>query len=343
MADGELLVLLGPSGCGKTTTLRLIAGLESPSSGTIRIAGRAMDGVPPWRRDVALVFQDFALYPHLRVAQNLAFGLRMRGVPRAESDRRVGEVARELGIEMLLDRRPGQLSGGQQQRVALGRALARRPQVILLDEPLSNLDAPLRESLRWELVRWHAECGATMIHVTHDQAEAMRLGRRIAVLNHGRLQQLGSPEEIYERPANRFVAEFLGSPPMNFLPVELQLRDNVPWLRGGSWELCLIGRDPQPLAAWVDRPLWLGVRPEHLLVGAAPDGVPTWRGEVLLAQPLGAEALLRVCCQTQELTLKVAAGARRAPGEAIGLHVEPRHCHLFDVATGLAVGNAAGG
>jgi multiple sugar transport system ATP-binding protein len=215
VADGELLVLVGPSGCGKTTLLRAIAGLESISTGTIRIDGRVVNDLAPRERDIAMVFQNYALYPHMTVAENLAFGLRLRGLPRADIMQRVAEAARMLGLSELLDARPRRLSGGQRQRVALGRALVREPKVFLLDEPLSNLDAKLRAAMRVEIARLHQRLGATMIYVTHDQVEAMTLGQRIVVLNDGEIHQVDTPMRLYDAPENQFVAGFLGSPAMN--------------------------------------------------------------------------------------------------------------------------------
>ena len=224
VADGELLVLVGPSGCGKTTLLRMIAGLETASSGAIRIDGRMVNDVPPRERDIAMVFQNYALYPHMSVAENLAFGLKLRGMARAEIARRVQAAAEMLGLDEMLERRPRQLSGGQRQRVALGRALVREPKVFLLDEPLSNLDAKLRLSTRVEIARLHRRLKATMIYVTHDQIEAMTLGQRIVVMKDGEIQQIDTPMRLYEQPANLFVAGFLGSPAMNFLRGRLRGR-----------------------------------------------------------------------------------------------------------------------
>jgi multiple sugar transport system ATP-binding protein len=234
VAAGELAVLVGPSGCGKTTTLRLIAGLEQATGGSIRIGDRPVDRLPPRSRDVAMVFQSPALYPHLSVLGNMAFGLRLRRVQNHEIQRCVAETAELLGIKDLLERRPAELSGGQQQRVALGRALVRRPAVLLLDEPFSSLDVPLRDELRRELGLWQRELRITTVHVTHDQQEAMQLGQRIVVLNEGRIQQIGSPMEIYNRPANRFVGHFMGSPRMNFFPARLVSRGGQLWLDAGE-------------------------------------------------------------------------------------------------------------
>ena len=226
--DGEFLVLVGPSGCGKTTTLRLIAGLDEPTSGEVRIGGRNVTRLAPKDRNVAMVFQHFTLYPHLNVFQNLAFGLKLRRVPRPQIERRVRQTAHMLGIDELLDRRPAELSGGERQRVALGRSVVRDPQVFLLDEPLSNLDARWRETLQKDLVQLQQQLGTTTIHVTHDQLEAMMMGQRIAVMNAGRIEQVGSPLDVYHAPVNRFVAEFIGSPPMNFLAGRLRIVGETP-------------------------------------------------------------------------------------------------------------------
>jgi multiple sugar transport system ATP-binding protein len=266
VAAGEYVVLLGPSGCGKTTTLRLIAGLETPTEGTIRIDGRVANRVAPKDRDVAMVFQNYALYPHMTVFKNLGFGLRMRRTPKPEIRRRVAEIARRLDIVGLLDRRPGSLSGGERQRVALGRAIVRNPRLFLFDEPLSNLDVSLRLRARTDLGTLHRELKATVLHVTHDQEEAMALGDRIAVLREGRLQQCGSPQEIYRRPANRFVAGFVGTPPMNMIPGKLE-QDNgrVMFTAGfGSLELPSSSR-----VASFERgrsEVVLGLRPQHVTI-----------------------------------------------------------------------------
>ena len=262
MRAGELLVLVGPSGCGKSTLLRLIAGLEEPTAGEVWIGGRPVNDVAPGDRDVAMVFQSYALYPHMTVAQNLGFGLRVRGAGRAEVAGRVEGAADVLGLTELLERRPGQLSGGQQQRVALGRAMVRDPGVFLFDEPLSNLDAGLRLRTRDEIASLHHRLGTTMIFVTHDQVEALSLGQRVAVMDRGRIQQVGTPREIYRRPGNLFVAGFVGSPPINRLPVA---RDRGDRLAGGPF--VFPGRSPHPTAT-------LGVRPEDLTVAAISSPTP---------------------------------------------------------------------
>ena len=269
--EGERLAVLGPSGSGKTTLLRLIAGLEEPDAGTIKIGGRETRGVPPHRRDVAMVFQNPALYPHLSVEQNLAFGLKARKVGRRDRLAKAGEIAELLGLSRLLKRRPDALSGGERQRVALGRAMARRPAVLLLDEPFSNLDDPLRASLRGELLALHRRFGSTMIHVTHDQGEAMSLGDRVAVLHEGRLMQVDSPARLYGQPAHRFVATFVGSPGMNFIDVEVVRKENelrISTPHGNVWTggLAPGQGDDDLLPLRQPRPLEMGVRPEAVVI-----------------------------------------------------------------------------
>jgi ABC-type sugar transport system ATPase subunit len=322
--DGEFLVLLGPSGCGKSTALRLIAGLDEPTAGTIRIDDVVVNGVDPKARDLAMVFQSYALYPNMSVRKNIGFPLRPRRVPRAQIDRAVREVAAMLGLSELLDRKPGQLSGGQRQRVALARAIVREPQVFLMDEPLSNLDAKMRTQTRGDLVQLHARLGTTFVYVTHDQAEAMTMATRVAVLREGRLQQLGAPQAIYDRPANVFVARFLGSPPMNVLPGVLE---------GGSLAVGGV-RLPAPPAfrttAGVRR-VDVGIRPEHLLVtGAGSDHALPARVE--LVETLGHERLVR--CAVDGGLLVVRCPVDGAVPDHLSLAVDPAHIHLFDADSG---------
>ena len=294
IADGELLVLVGPSGCGKTTLLRMIAGLESISGGTLSIDGRVVNEVAPKDRDIAMVFQNYALYPHMTVAENLGFGLKLRGHKQADIDRRVAAAAKTLELEARLASRPAALSGGQRQRVALGRALVRDPRVFLLDEPLSNLDAKLRLSMRVEIARLHRQLKATMIYVTHDQVEAMTLGQRIVVLDGGVIQQIDTPMALYEKPANLFVAGFIGSPAMNL--IRGTLRRQGTWrLAGayGEWALGDTLADPA-WQAWIDREVVLGVRPEHLQPRDAGEAALHARLEVL--EPVGNETFLNLRC-----------------------------------------------
>jgi multiple sugar transport system ATP-binding protein len=345
--DRELLVLLGPSGCGKSTLLRLVAGLEEPTEGQVWIGGKRVDDVDPKDRDVAMVFQGYALYPHLTVAENLGYPLARRRVARAERDRRVLETARTLGLEPLLGRRPGELSGGERQRVAMGRALVRQPRVFLFDEPLSNLDARLRAELRGEIARLHALAGATSLYVTHDQIEAMALGDRIAVLRAGRIEQLGTPREVYDRPATRFVAEFVGTPPMSFLPA----RREGDRLVAGPISVPASGADPDRLE--------LGVRPEHLHVepaddttdegasphptgcGASPHPTgcgasphPTGCGVVARVEPLGPDAHVLVALDDRTVQARLAAADAPAPGTRVRIWVAAEHVHRFDARTG---------
>ncbi|MBI4574967.1 MAG: sn-glycerol-3-phosphate ABC transporter ATP-binding protein UgpC [Planctomycetes bacterium] len=332
--DGEFLVLVGPSGCGKSTLLRMVAGLEEVSHGEVAIGGRVVNGVAPRDRDVAMVFQSYALYPHMTVGENLAFPLRMRRVGREAARARVEEVARTLGLDALLGRRPRELSGGQMQRVAVGRALVRQPAVFLFDEPLSNLDAKLRGELRVELKRLHQSLGATMIYVTHDQVEAMTLGERIVVMDRGVVQQVDTPLEVYDRPANRFVAGFLGSPPMNFLPARLAVRpDGAPVLEVDGVRLDA----PGPLLAALEsirgEPLELGVRPEDLHV--AQDG--PLEGQVEVVETLGDVSVLYLARGGLRFVARVESRRRVAAGDACRFVVDPERLHVFHGAEGRAL------
>jgi ABC-type sugar transport system ATPase subunit len=336
VADGELLAVLGPSGCGKTTLLRLVAGFEEPSEGRIVLGGRALHGVRPEDREVAMVFQSHALFPHLTAYQNLAFGLR-RKLPREEIDRSVREIAALLCIEGLLGRRPGALSGGERQRVALGRAMVRRPAVFLLDEPLSSLDASLRAQMRAELKRLHRERPTTTVYVTHDQEEAMALGDRVAVLAEGLLEQVGTPLEVYDRPVNRFVAGFLGKPPMNFLRGRLR-SDGAPVFEWNGGRFPWSGPELPTPAGGRERELLLGFRPEHLTdrppAGAGGAGA-TIGGRVLLVEPLGDRADVHLLTGTGEVLVgRLDARSAVREGEEIVLHADLRRAHLFDPAQG---------
>jgi multiple sugar transport system ATP-binding protein len=311
ISDGELIVLVGPSGCGKTTTLRMIAGLEEVTSGTISIGGRVVNRVRPRDRDIAMVFQNYALYPHMTVRQNLSFALRMRRVPRAEVRRRVGEAARVLGLEALMDRRPRELSGGERQRVAVGRAIVREPRAFLFDEPLSNLDARLRVSTRGELKALHQRLRTTTIYVTHDQEEAMTLGDRIVVMSAGRVQQVGPPLEVFRRPATRFVAGFIGMPAMNFLSGVLSERVFVEAGRPGPGLPVPVGAG----AAAMGREIVLGVRPQALRLSGA--GLPV---EVRVVEPLG--DVMDITCATAagtKVVARVPAGTSVVPGQKVFL------------------------
>ncbi|HWJ51710.1 MAG TPA: sn-glycerol-3-phosphate ABC transporter ATP-binding protein UgpC [Solirubrobacteraceae bacterium] len=345
IADGEFMILVGSSGCGKTTALRMIAGLEKPTSGTIRIGERAVQDLSARDRDIAMVFQNYALYPHMTVARNLSYPLRQRKMPKREIAKRVQEVAEMLSLEELLKRRPAQLSGGQRQRVAMGRALVREPEVFLLDEPLSNLDAKLRVQMRAALKRLHGRLGVTTVYVTHDQVEAMTLGDRIAVIADGKLQQLGAPQDVYDRPANVFVAGFIGSPPMNLL------RGRA---RGG---LATAGDLVVPCPGVADKDVIVGVRPERLR--PAREGVPSLGFEVVVVEPMGDEVVVHGLVAAEIASVlpeeegeavlmardggRAEAVARLDPherpevGSLIQLGVDPDSVYLFDAATGLAV------
>jgi multiple sugar transport system ATP-binding protein len=328
IADGEFMVLLGPSGCGKTTTLRMIAGLEAISSGTLTIDGRDVSHVPAKDRDIAMVFQSYALYPHMNVRENLAFGLRRRKVGRAEIDRRVTNVAGILGLSDLLERRPHALSGGQRQRVALGRAIVRDPKVFLFDEPLSNLDAALRASTRQEIASLHRRLEGTMIYVTHDQVEAMTLGDRICVMQNGKVAQAGPPLEVYRKPANVFVARFLGSPPMNIVPVSIDRAERSASIGGGSLRV----HD----ASQCSGSALLGFRPEDIAL-TNPDHAP--RARVTVVELLGAETILSATLEGGDpIAVRAPRDLVARPGDVVGLSVPPDALHLFDPESGRAFG-----
>ncbi|NJS36604.1 MAG: ABC transporter ATP-binding protein [Brachymonas sp.] len=302
VAPGEFLILVGPSGCGKSTLLNIIAGLELPTEGDIRIGARSVVGVPPAQRDIAMVFQSYALYPTMSVADNIGFALEMRKVPKQEREKTIARVADMLQITHLLDRRPSQLSGGQRQRVAMGRALAREPLLFLFDEPLSNLDAKLRVEMRAEIKRLHQASGITSVYVTHDQIEAMTLGSRIAVMKDGIVQQLGTPAEIYGQPANTFVASFIGSPTMNMIA-------------------CAKSPIQSPTGA-----AQLGLRPEHITLLEDSD----WRGTVTLVEPTGADTFIDVDAAGTHLTVRISPEVSLSPGQSIGLAANMQALHWFD-------------
>jgi len=345
--DGEFMILVGPSGCGKTTALRLVAGLETATSGTIRIAGKNVTHLSPRDRDIAMVFQNYALYPHMTVYKNLAFGLRQRKTGKAEVDRRVTEVSAMLGLDELLARRPAQLSGGQRQRVAMGRALVREPKAFLLDEPLSNLDAKLRVQMRAELKRLHQQLNITTIYVTHDQVEAMTLGDRLAVMSAGKLQQVGTPQDVYERPTNVFVAHFIGSPPMNLLRATVA--------EGGRAQAGDLSVDlPQVPAG----PCIVGIRPDSLSLREADDSRPALDFDIEVVEPLGGELLAHGLVNGHlaspdtreetpllagdsesraEITAKLDGRLRLKAGERVRLAVHPGEVYAFDATTGDAL------
>jgi multiple sugar transport system ATP-binding protein len=327
VGDGELMVLVGPSGSGKTTALRMLAGLEEVDAGAVLIGGRDVTDLPPKKRDIAMVFQNYALYPYLTVSQNIAFPLKMAGVKKAERERRAVEVARKLGLERFLDRKPAQLSGGERQRVAMGRAIVRSPSVFLMDEPLSNLDAKLRVQMRADVAALQHDLGITTVYVTHDQSEAMTLGHRVAVLDGGQLQQVGTPRELYDRPVNRFVAGFIGSPSMNLCEVALGSNGAVSFC-GQRVELS-VPTDGRSAVV-------LGFRPEALELSA--DGIPAY---VEVVEELGADAYVFCSARLHEGTdgttrLVARTEARGAPaqGESVSLRVRPADAHVFDPETG---------
>jgi ABC-type sugar transport system ATPase subunit len=329
---GEFVVFVGPSGCGKSTLLRMIAGLEEISGGDVSIDGRVVTGVAPADRQVSMVFQSYALYPHMSVRDNIAFGLKMAKTPNGEIAGRVAEAARILQIEPLLDRKPRQLSGGQRQRVAIGRAIVRNPKLFLFDEPLSNLDAELRTQMRVEIAKLHRDLGATMVYVTHDQIEAMTLADRIVVLRAGKVEQIGSPTELYDRPANMFVAGFIGSPKMNFLPATVAgidgraIRVAHPALTGGDVHLSL-ACDRHPA---VGSTITLGLRPEHLVLGGAP---PLLTLTADLAENLGGSTqVYGTAPGGATITLLVGGRPKLAPGEVLPVSLGAGHIYAFDAA-----------
>lgn len=322
VAPGEFLILVGPSGCGKSTLLNIIAGLEQPSEGELRIAGKNVVGVAPAQRDIAMVFQSYALYPTMSVADNIGFALEMRKVPKAARNQRIAEVAAMLQIEHLLERRPAQLSGGQRQRVAMGRALARDPQLFLFDEPLSNLDAKLRVEMRAEIKRLHQLSGITSVYVTHDQIEAMTLGSRIAVMKDGILQQIGAPDDIYSRPANTYVAGFIGSPTMNFISGHAT--------NAGSGGQFSFQEGLLPLPCPVAGDITLGLRPEHVQLSAdAP-----WRAEVVLVEPTGADTFVVVKTACGLITVRSAPHSPVRVGDQTGLELNQAQLNWFDAHSG---------
>jgi len=367
VAEGEFMVLVGPSGCGKTTALRMIAGLEEITSGEIRIGGKVVNDLAPRDRDIAMVFQNYALYPHKSVYENLAFGLRMRKVPKAEQKRRVEEIARILGLGEMLQRRPAQLSGGQRQRVAMGRAIVREPKAFLMDEPLSNLDAKLRVQMRAEIARIQQALKVTTVYVTHDQVEAMTMGHRVAVMRDGELQQVDTPQRLYDAPTNLFVASFVGSPPMNLFEAVVE-RDNGRLVcKVGEVEVDLpadFAAERPSLANYAGRPVAVGIRPEDVREASGWDGARL-RGRILLVESLGSEQLvhIEIAATPLERSDLVDTAAQPpgpslgvddlergvtllgrfdrhlllAPDEAVEVAIDPRLLHFFDLETGVAI------
>ena len=331
--DKEFVVLVGPSGCGKTTTLRMLAGLESITSGQVLIGGTVVNELPPMDRDIAMVFQNYALYPHMSVYDNMAFGLKMRKFPKAEIAKRVQDAAEILGIHELLKRKPRQLSGGQRQRVAVGRAIVRHPQVFLFDEPLSNLDAKLRVQMRVELKRLHERLETTAIYVTHDQVEAMTLGSRVVVMRDGWVQQVGDPMEIYSRPQNRFVAGFIGSPAMNFIPVTVAEGNGALYAEASGLKMKVPADRVARLAAYKGQTVTLGIRPEDLRVGSGPSTDYAFDATVDVVEPLGSEILLDVTLAGQSVVARVEPSVQARAHEKIRLAFVPDRIHFFDAKT----------
>ena len=328
--DGEFVILVGPSGCGKSTLLRMIAGLENISGGEIRIGSRVVNDVPPKERDIAMVFQNYALYPHMTVADNMAFSMKLRNAPKSEIDERVNKAAGILGLTKLLDRYPRQLSGGQRQRVAMGRAIVRDPQVFLFDEPLSNLDAKLRVQMRTEIKELHQRLKTTTVYVTHDQIEAMTMADKIVVMHDGIVEQMGAPLELYDRPANLFVAAFIGSPSMNLLKGTIRAdgfeAENP---KGGPSVKWPIGQHP---AGSEGKAAVYGIRPEHFQLD--PAGIPA---EVVVIEPTGSETQVVIRCGGQEMTCVFRERITAKPGETINIRPDTQVTHLFDAATGKRI------
>jgi multiple sugar transport system ATP-binding protein len=336
--DREFIVLVGPSGCGKTTTLRMVAGLEEISSGEILIGEQVVNNLAPMDRDIAMVFQNYALYPHMSVFDNMAFGLKMRKFDRAEILKRVKQAAEILGIGELLQRKPRQLSGGQRQRVALGRAIVRHPQVFLFDEPLSNLDAKLRVQMRVELKKLHHRIGTTAIYVTHDQVEAMTLGDRVVVMKDGVVQQVGEPLELYNRPANKFVAGFIGSPAMNFAHVAVAERDSSVWVENAGLKIKLPQTQAERLRRRIGGQVTLGVRPEDLRVATSGDpNELTFNAVVEVVEQLGSEVLLDLKVGRDTMVAAVEPTVRTKIHEALRIALNPDRLHFFDAQTDGAI------
>jgi len=336
--DQEFVVLVGPSGCGKTTTLRMVAGLESITSGHISIDEKIVNELPPMDRDIAMVFQNYALYPHMSVFDNMAFGLKMRKFDRAEILKRVQEAAEILGIQDYLRRKPRQLSGGQRQRVALGRAIVRHPQVFLFDEPLSNLDAKLRVQMRVELKKLHERLGTTAIYVTHDQVEAMTLGDRVVVMKDGLVQQVGDPMELYNEPANRFVAGFIGSPAMNFAGVRLASESGEVWAEAEGMRIKVPAPMQARIASYAGKEATLGIRPEDLHIATAADpGELTFEAAVEVVERLGSEILLDVAVGPATMVASVEPTAKASVHEKLRLGINPERLHFFDNETEAAI------
>ena len=343
IADAEFVVLVGPSGCGKSTTLRMIAGLEEVTSGAVYIGGALVNDVPPKDRDIAMVFQNYALYPHMSVYENMSFGLRLRKYPKAEIRRRVGAAAEILSMTDLLDRKPRQLSGGQRQRVAMGRAIVRDPQVFLFDEPLSNLDAQLRAQMRTEIKKLHQKLRTTTVYVTHDQIEAMTLADRVVVMKDGVIEQVGTPHELYHHPKTRFVAGFIGAPAMNFIACRLARNgDNLEIRLADSLTLAMPTDRAARYQTHAERDLVLGLRPEHITEGGPGNGGGSNRGAPLpvtldVVEPLGRETMVYFTLAGTELCGRVSAETAARAGDSLTLSADMTHMHLIDPDTGAVL------
>jgi len=338
--DREFVVLVGPSGCGKSTTLRMVAGLEEISKGTIVIDGRKVNDVPPKDRDIAMVFQNYALYPHMTVYKNMAFGLKLRRFPKSEIDQRVRDAAEILGIQNLLERKPKALSGGQRQRVAVGRAIVRKPKAFLFDEPLSNLDAKMRVQMRTEISKLHTRLASTMIYVTHDQVEAMTMGDRIVVMKDGIIQQVAAPLELYDQPANQFVAGFIGSPPMNFFTGRMEQRNGGLYFNEGHFSLRVDGAQESKLSPYAGKEIVFGVRPEDLVDSRyvsdpAPERLIPARVEVV--EPMGAEVFLYLNTGTHSFIARVDVHDDADVDQQLSLVCDMKKAHFFDTETGDAI------
>ncbi len=339
--DKEFCILVGPSGCGKTTTLRMVAGLEDITSGDILIDGIKVNDMPPKDRDIAMVFQNYALYPHMTVYDNMAFALKLRSYDKAEIEKRVKEAAEILGISHLLDRKPKQLSGGQRQRVAVGRAIVRKPKVFLFDEPLSNLDAKLRVQMRAELKKLHERLQSTMIYVTHDQTEAMTMGDKICVMKDGIIQQVAGPLELYDRPANKFVAGFIGTPPMNFFNVEVLIENGALVLKEGSFDIKVPAFMKDKVSPFVNQKIVMGVRPEDiydkLFANISHQVVSGFSATVDIVEPLGSEIYLHFNTGRNVMVAKVDANNKSKPNQVIELLLDLKRIHLFEAESGKTI------
>jgi len=331
--EGEFIILVGPSGCGKSTTLRMVAGLETISQGNVFIGDKLVNNMPPKKRNIAMVFQNYALYPHKNVYDNMAFGLRLRRHPKAEIERRVRDAAHILGIENLLQRRPDKLSGGQRQRVALGRAIVRKPEVFLLDEPLSNLDAKLRVHMRMELINLHKRLEATMIYVTHDQTEAMTMGDRIVIMKDGRTQQIGSPLEVFNRPANKFVAGFIGSPAMNYIECDVTSENDTLFFVAPGLKLAVPPQNVEACRKYGDRSLTVGIRPEYLHPAghfAGADDGNTFSAVIEVVEPLGSESIVYFSVGELSIIGRMPSDIDMHPGQRMAVAVDMAKLHCFD-------------